>query len=69
MDIRKIRGIGQEKRKGPVPVDPTPNEIAEACADIQAGWSNAERERRMGMRKSDGDRWEIPQVRELEGDE
>jgi hypothetical protein len=29
------------------PDDPTPEEIAERCAEIRAGWSEAERRRRL----------------------
>jgi hypothetical protein len=29
------------------PADPSPEEIAERCAEIQAGWSEAERLRRL----------------------
>lgn len=62
MDIRRIREIGKKPLhpRGPVPVDPTPDEIAEACREIQETWSEAERARRSGMRKSDGDVWFLP---------
>lgn len=73
MDIRKIRGIGQEKRKGPEPKepDPTPEEIAAKCKEISDEWSEDEKARRRGMSKTDGDRWNVPTVRESgsEGDE
>lgn len=44
------------------PADPTPEEIAEVCAEIQAGWSPEERERRVqgSFRVSS---WEAPTYR------
>ncbi|MDZ4683779.1 MAG: hypothetical protein SH850_01740 [Planctomycetaceae bacterium] len=40
--------------------DPSPAEIRAACLAIQAGWSNAERERRfIGPRF---DRWSVPGI-------
>lgn len=67
MDIRDQRSIGQKRKPattGRQPGDPTPDQIAEACEAIRKGWSECETARRRGLRKSDGDRWEIPTVRE-----
>lgn len=61
--MRQIRAIVTEKPKGPEPWNPTPDEIAEGCKAIQLEWSEAERRRRSGLSKSDGDRWVFPVVR------
>lgn len=34
-------------------VDPTPEEISSACAEIRAGWSEEEKRRRQGLVKAD----------------
>jgi hypothetical protein len=41
---------------------PTLAEIAAACSEIQRGWSEHERAKRRGIRKSDGDEWCVPRV-------
>lgn len=47
----------------PLHPDPTPDEIAQICAEIQSEWSEEDRLRRRGMRISEGEplAYEIPQ--------
>lgn len=42
---------------------PTQEQIAAECELIRATWSDCERLRRSGIRKSDGDEWCMPAVR------
>lgn len=42
----KFRNLLRQERKYKHRPDPTPEEIAERCAEIQKGWSPAEMERR-----------------------
>jgi hypothetical protein len=37
----------------PLPSDPSPEQIAEACLAFQATWTTAERAQRLGRRKDD----------------
>lgn len=39
--------------------DPTPQEIADSCARIQAGWTDTERRKRTAVHPR---RWELPEV-------
>jgi len=46
--------------------DPTPEEIKERCLEIQAGWSDADRERRaIGIPKRQS--WKVPTVKTSRG--
>ena len=45
----------------PLASDPTAEEIAEICAEIQSEWSEEEKARRAGVRMADDFRYEIPQ--------
>ena len=43
-----------------IPYDPTPEEIAAACAEIRAGWSEGEKQRRSAWAVCEP--WEAPEV-------
>lgn len=52
------------------PIDPTPEEIAERVAEIQAGWSDAERRLRFynarvlhSVREAEEAGWTVPELR------
>lgn len=54
------RGTNKTKRKRPNEVahrgasdDPTPDEIAERCAEIQRTWTKSTRERRLGIQQQE----------------
>jgi hypothetical protein len=47
------RKRGPRKGSRPAERDPTPQEIAAACAVFQRGWSDEEREARLGLRDPD----------------
>jgi len=46
--VRKISEAGKELMKREPVFEPTPEQIAEACREIQSGWSEDERRRRSG---------------------
>lgn len=44
--VARVRSAKRKYTHNPDPTDPTPEEIAERCAEVQAGWTKAERARR-----------------------
>jgi hypothetical protein len=50
---------GGEYTRGPRPYEPSPQEIADACEEIQLGWSKDTKARRHWHRKVP---WQVPEV-------
>lgn len=69
--MKKRRLTEDERHEANAKFMPTPEQIAAGCKEINEQWDEAEKARRRGARKSDGDRWNVPTVRESgsEGDE
>lgn len=50
MDMHEIRRIGIPTPKGPIPIDPTPDEIAAMTEKIRSEWSRETERSRRGLR-------------------
>lgn len=49
LSVIRRDALARLARRKPAPLDPTPEQIAEACDGIQAGWSSSERRSRCVM--------------------